>query len=71
MYTKYFMSNIVPIECKDYPLYQEPTPEEMNAVKTEKKERKEFRDDINQKKAKLNSERKALKDQLMEVAESK
>jgi len=71
LYTKYFMSNIVPIECKDDPLYQEPTPEEMNAVKTEKKERKEFRDDINQKKAKLNSERKALKDQLMEVAESK
>ena len=68
LYTKYFMSDIVPLECKDDPLYQKPTPEEMIAVKSEKKERKVFRDDINEKKAakkiKLNAERKALKDDI-------
>ena len=63
------MSDIIPFECKDDLLYQKPTPEEMNAVKAEKKERKVFRDDINEKKAKLNAERKALKDECMEALE--
>ena len=69
LYTKYFMSDIIPFECKDDLLYQKPTPEEMNAVKAEKKERKVFRDDINEKKAKLNAERKALKDECMKALE--
>ena len=68
LYTKYLCSGIVPSEAKDDVLYQQPTPEEMAAVKAEKKERKIFRDDINQKKAKLSAERKELKDKCMEAA---
>ena len=46
------------MEFKDDSLYQQPTEEEIRAVKEEKKERKNFRDDINEKKSKLESDRK-------------
>ena len=49
-------------------MYQEPTPEEVAAVKAKKKERKVFRDEINEKKAKMSAERKELKDKCIEAA---
>ena len=58
IYTNYLCGGIVPLEFKDDPLYQQPTEEEIRAVKEEKKERKNFRDDINEKKSKLESDRK-------------
>ena len=53
LYTKYLCGGIVPLEFKDDPLYQQPTEEEIKAVKEERKERKNFRDDINEKNSKL------------------
>ena len=45
--------------------YQKPTAAEIQAVKEEEKERKIFRDDINEKKSKVESSRQqALKDEL-------
>ena len=68
LYTKYLCGGIVPLEFKDDPLYQQPTEEEIKAVKEERKERKNFRDDINEKKSKLESDRKqALKDEVMQA----
>jgi hypothetical protein len=58
IYTNYLCGGIVPLEFKDDSLYQQPTEEEIRAVKEEKKERKNFRDDINEKKSKLESDRK-------------
>ena len=69
LYSKYLCGGIVPLEFKDDPLYQEPTAAEIQAVKEEKKERKIFRDDINEKKSKVESSRlAALKDECMEAA---
>ena len=68
LYSKYLCGGIVPLAFKDDPLYQKPTAAEIQAVKEEKKERKIFRDDINEKKSKVESSRlAALKDECMEA----
>lgn len=62
LYTKYLLGGIVPLEFRDDQLYQQPTDEEIRAVNEERKERKIFRDEINEKKS-----NRVLKDKIMQA----